>query len=200
MSKKLPGETYSSNQVELIFKQMSKRCPTGIRNRGLVSLLYGSGLRITEALNLYPRDVNIKNGEIFVRNGKGSKSRRVGLDSFSCSLLEYWVEKRKKLKFTGSHPLFCTLKGEKVSSDYVRGLFSRISKKIEKKTGEKIRIHAHGLRHTMATELLKEGFDIQHISDQLGHSSLATTQVYLKKLCPKQLISSIHKRERTLKV
>jgi site-specific recombinase XerD len=74
-----PGEVYTKNEINIILKNISKRCPTGIRNRAIVGLLYGSGVRCQELIDLYPSDVDVSTGRVTVKNGKGSRYRVVGL-------------------------------------------------------------------------------------------------------------------------
>jgi len=205
-SKKLPGEIYSKDQINIILKSISKKCPTGLRNRALIAVLYGAGLRISEALDLLPGDIDLEIGKITVRHGKGDKFRVVGIPESYCGIIQLWLDKRKALGVNGSKPLFCTITnkskgkrllspGDKMSSDYVRGFMARISKRIERKTGNKMRVHSHGFRQTMASELVQEGCNIIEVQDQLGHSNLNTTQKYIKKIAPQQLVDRMFKRK-----
>lgn len=192
--RRLPGETYSKDEINLILKNISKRSPTGIRNRALVAVLYGAGLRISEALDLMPNDINFSTGEVTVKNGKGNKFRIVGLPEQLISMVQLWIEKRKTLGFNGNRRLFCTHKGGPMSSAYIRGFFGRLGRKIEDRTENKIRIHPHGFRHSMATTLLNEGFNVLEIQDQLGHSNLGTTAKYLKRIAPQELVNKMYSR------
>jgi len=195
---KRPGEVYDKAQVNLILKHISKKCPTGIRNRAIVGLLYGAGIRCQEMLDLFPGDVDLITGRITIKNGKGGKYRIVGLPEQIGALIQLWIDKRKSLGINGNKPLFCTLKGGKMQSAYIRGFFARLTKRIEVKTQETVRIHAHGFRHSMATALLKEGHDILTIMQQLGHSNLGTTQRYLQRIAPEKLVNDMHNRKGVL--
>ena len=97
ISKKLPGEVYTKEQINLILKSISKRCPTGIRNRALIVTLYGAGARISEALDLTPNDVNLDTGRITIRCGKGGKYRIVGIPESLCGIIQIWMEARGRL-------------------------------------------------------------------------------------------------------
>src|SRR5262245_8788758 len=187
---KLHPEPLTQDEVGRLLKACSKRAPTGIRNRALIVLLYRGQLRIKEALSLLPKDIDAKAGTVRVLNGKGSKSRLVGLDEEAFAILDRWADRRKQLGLTGRHPFICTLKGEPVKSPYVRAMLPRIAKraKIEK------RVHAHGLRHTGAFELANEGFPLHVIQQQLGHSSLATTDRYIRHLNPQQVVETMRGR------
>ncbi len=107
-----------------------------------------------------------------VLHGKGDKCRVVGLDPQAWAVLQRWLDKRKQLGLTGRHPVICTLTGEPIKTPYVRGLMPRLAKR----AGIEKRVHAHGLRHTGAFELANEGHPMHVIQQQLGHSSLATTE------------------------
>jgi site-specific recombinase XerD len=146
-----------------------------------------------------------------VRHGKGDKFRIVGIPESFCATIQIWIDKRRSLGINGSKPLFCTIttksKGEKLlspggkmSTDCVRGFMSRVSKKIEKKTGNKLRVHSHGFRHTMTSELVSEGCNIIEVQEQLGHSNLNTTQKYIKKIAPEQLVGKMYNRKCTLEI
>lgn len=210
--RKLPGEVYTKEQINLILKAISKRCPTGIRNRALIVTLYGAGARISEALDLTPNDVNIDNGKVTIRRGKGGKYRIVGIPEAFCGIIQIWMEARGRLGIHGGRSLFCTITttksgkrplltpGGKMSSDYVRGFLSRVAKKIDRKTGNKFRVHSHGFRHTMASELVREGHNIIEVQDQLGHANLNTTQKYIKKIAPDELVNRMYTRKCTLEV
>lgn len=195
---KRPGENYSKDEVNMILKHISKRCPTGIRNRAIVGLLFGSGIRCQELLDLYPGDIDITSGRITIKNGKGSKFRVVGMPEQISASIQLWLNQRKVLRHNGNKPLFCTLKGGQMQSSYIRSFFGRLGKRIEAKTENKLRIHSHGFRHSMASSLLKEGFNIVEIQQQLGHSNLGTTARYLQKIAPETLINSMYARQGVL--
>ena len=95
-------------------------------------------------------------------------------------MLTGWLECRKALGLNGHRPIFCTLKGKPVSTAQVREMLPRRAKK----AGIAKRVHAHGLRHTGASELAQEGVALIDIQQQLGHSSAATTDRYLHQLNP----------------
>lgn len=189
--KKLHPEPLTQDEVGRLLKACSRRAPTGIRNRALIVLLYRAQLRIKEALGLMPKDLDAKAGTVRVLNGKGSKSRVVGLDQEAFAVIDRWADKRKQLGLTGWQPFICTLKGEPVKSPYVRAMLPRLARKakIEK------RVHAHGLRHTGAFELANEGFPLHVIQQQLGHSSLATTDRYIRHLTSKEVVEAMKGRK-----
>ena len=112
--------------------------------------------------------------------GKGKKACVVVIDQQAADVLTAWLECRNSLGLNGHRPIFCTLKGKPVSTAQVREMLPRRAKK----AGIAKRVHAHGLRHTGASELAQEGVALIDIRQQLGHSSAATTDRYLHQLNP----------------
>ncbi len=189
--KTYPPEILSEDEVRQLVRACSNRAPTGIRNRALLTLLYRTGLRISEALGLYPKDLDPAEGRVVVRHGKGDKARVVGLDHESFAVIERWMDRRTKLGLNGRQPVFCTLRGEPVKSPYVRALLPRLADK----AGIEKRVHAHGLRHTHAAELAREGTPMNIIRAQLGHENLSTTSRYLDHIAPQELIDRMRSRK-----
>jgi integrase len=184
--KKYPAEPLNVDEVRRLLAACGPKSSTGLRNRALIVTLWRAGLRIAEALALQPRDLD--NGVLRVRRGKGSKSRVVALDPEAMAVLQAWLERKSRLGIGG--PIFSTLKGEPVLASYVRNLLPRLAKK----AGIAKRVHAHGLRHTFASELADEKTDIRVIQRALGHSSLATTQRYVDHLRPQAVIDALRSR------
>lgn len=188
--KSYPVEVLTPDEVRVLIKACSNRAPTGVRNRALLVVLYRAGLRVSEALQLAPKDVDRALGTVTVLRGKGGKRRTVGLDPGAFAVLERWLEDRATLGVNGRKPLFCTLKGERMATAYVRALLPRLASK----AGIEKRVHAHGLRHTHAAELAMEGMPVNLIQAQLGHASLAVTSTYLAHIAPAQLIETMRSR------
>jgi len=184
---KLPDEVYEQEEVDLLIRQCSKRCPTGLRNRALIATLYSTGLRLAEALALRPVDVDLGLGTVHVRKGKGGKPRRSGIFEFAAPHIATWIEARERLGVGELAPLFCTLEGGKVGQAYIRHLLPRLGKK----AGIPKRIHAHGFRHSHAAELDKAGLRLTHISRQLGHARPSTTDTYLQRVSAAGLVEAV---------
>jgi site-specific recombinase XerD len=153
--------------------------------------LYRTGLRCSEALALEPKDVDFFGSSIRVLHGKGDRSRTVGIDQGALDMIKEWLVERERRGFTMAQPLFCTRTGKAMSDSYVRELMKRFG--ID--AGISKRVHAHGLRHTHAFELMMEGIPISIIQRQLGHASLATTDTYLSHIAPKHVIEAISGRQ-----
>jgi len=189
-SRRRPPEVLSEAEAIALLKACSSRAPTGVRNRALIAVLWRCGLRISEALALELRDVNLDAGTVRVRHGKGDRSRTVGLDEQTAALLARWLDRRKKIGAGARAPIFCTLQGRRLDSSYVRRLLPRLAHK----AGIDRRVHAHGLRHTYASELAREGTAINVIRDALGHTSLAVTDRYLRDVAPTHVIDTMRAR------
>jgi len=189
-SRRRPPEVLTEAEAIALIKACSSRAPTGVRNRALIAVLWRCGLRISEALSLELRDVDLQAGTLRVRHGKGDKSRTVGVDEQTAALLARWLDRRRKLGPGARAPIFCTLAGGRVDSSYVRHLLPRLAAK----AGLDRRVHAHGLRHTYASELARELTPINVIRDALGHTSLAVTDRYLRDVAPTHVIDTIRAR------
>ncbi len=189
-SRRRPPEVLTETEAIALIKACSARAPTGVRNRALIAVLWRCGLRISEALSLELRDVDLQAGTLRVRHGKGDKSRTVGVDEQTSALLARWLDRRRKLSPGARAPVFCTLAGGRVDTSYIRHLLPRLAAK----AGLDRRVHAHGLRHTYASELARELTPINVIRDALGHTSLAVTDRYLRDVAPMHVIDTIRAR------
>lgn len=188
--KKYPPEVLSPEEVSELLKTPSNRAPTGIRNKAMLYLGYRAGLRLSEVLALYPKDVETDKGIIRVLHGKGDKARTVGLPPDACVALDRWLDKRKAMKLGSRSPLFCTLDGKPLSDAYVRALMKRLRDRADIQK----RVHFHGLRHTCAWELAKENVPMPIIQKALGHTSLQTTDRYLRHVAPIDVIDVMKSR------
>lgn len=192
----LPIEVLTEDEARRLMDACGARSPTGLRNRALLALLYRAGLRVSEALALHPKDIDLERGIVRVLRGKNGYARTVGIDPAACEVIARWVEVRAALGVRwecageSGGALLCTLQGGQVSASYVRVLLPRLGRR----AGIAKRVHAHGLRHTMAAELRAEGVDIAVISRQLGHRSITTTARYLDHIMPTAVIDAIRGR------
>jgi integrase len=192
-----PAEVLTADEVLQLLSACSNRGPSGIRNRALIIVLWRGGLRIAEALALYPRDVDAAGGVIHVRHGKGDKSRRIGVDPQAMAVLQVWLERRRRLGVDGRAPVFCTISrdalggpGRPLHASYARNMV----KQAGRRAGIDKRCHPHGLRHTHAFELANEGTPLHLIQAQLGHTSLATTDRYVRHIAPVALVKAMQAR------
>ncbi len=180
----LPAEILTPGELLAILDEC-RDTTTGIRDRALITVMYRSGLRVSEALSLEPKDVDLHIGAIQVLHGKGDRRRTVGIDPGASPFIDYWMRARRdRLAPPPGVPLFCSQKCRKMSKSMVREMLVRNARR----AGIEKRVHPHGLRHTMAYELLMEGIPIPIIQRQLGHASLQTTDTYLSHIAPRQVL------------
>ena len=145
--------------------------PADLRDRAVVELLYGSGLRVGELCGLRPRDVDLTRGQVLVW-GKGSKQRQLPMSESSVEAVKAWVGVGRPAMVTGDTPadaLFVNRRGHPLTPRDVRRILDRRAASPT---------HPHALRHTFATHLLDGGADLRAVQELLGHSDLATTQLY----------------------
>ena len=183
--KKYPAEPLTPEEVAALISGCSRRAPTGIRNRALLTLLYRSGLRISEVLAIRPSDVNLGSHSIRLLDSKSGQPQTRGFHPSAEDALARWVDTRRSLGIRGR--LFCTLEAAPLSADYVRGVMRRLAAK----AGIDKRVHPHGLRHTFAVELEAAGTPVTTISKLLGHSSVAVTARYLDHMTNSQAITAL---------
>lgn len=176
--RRLDADVLTPAEVEALLRACSRRAPTGIRNRAILALAWRAGLRTSEILSLELKDIDLAGGRLTVRHGKGDKTRVVGLDAGTAALVNQWLDARQRLKIPRSAPLFTTLRGKRIDSSYLRHAIKRLGRR----AGIEKRVHMHGLRHAYAIALDREGASPTMIRDLLGHSSLSTTDRYLRRL------------------
>jgi len=161
--KKLPI-VFSREEVGLIIRSIRNE-----KHRVMISLIYSSGLRISELLNLVPTDIDTKRMVINIRSGKGRKDRIVPLSGKVVQVLrEYYKHYRPKAY------LFEGIRGKRYSASSCR----KVLKLAMERSGIKKRASLHTLRHSYATHLLESGTDIRYIQVLLGHESSRTTEIY----------------------
>ena len=170
VSKKIP---FTQNEIDLVINKIGENKDfVAVRNKLIVEIFYSSGIRREELINLKEKDVNIHNKTLKVL-GKRNKERYVPLLNSVTKTLNNYLELKQNYK-TSVDNLFITEKGNKLYETLVyrviNSYFSNVSSKVKKSP--------HILRHSFATHLLNEGADLNSVKELLGHSSLASTQVY----------------------
>ena len=170
---KLPKFLYS-NELESMFLIPDMNNPKGIRDRLILEILYATGMRVSELINIKLNDIDFKNKQIKVM-GKGSKERYVFFGDYANKYLNLYINNaRNELIKTPNEYLLINNKETKLSDRGIRVIINEI---IKKSTLD-LNVSPHTLRHTFATHLLNEGCDILSVQELLGHSSLKATQVY----------------------
>jgi site-specific recombinase XerD len=169
----------SFDEIEQILAQIKTDSTTGLRDRAIVELLFSSGLRVSELVNLNRDHVNTKRHEFMVR-GKGQKDRPVFISEEASEHINNYLQKR----VDSLPPLFISYSrnNETTNSGDYRRLgarsIQRIINKYTRLAGITKHVSPHTMRHSFATDLLMNGADIRSVQAMLGHSSISTTQVY----------------------
>lgn len=188
--RRYPPQTLTTAEVESLMAACGDS-PAGVRMKALVVVMWRTALRCSEVLALMPWDVDPADCTVRVLLGKGRRSRTVGLEPRAFSVLDDWLKVRAGLGFGDGAPLFCSLHGTSLDNDtgrrFIRAEFARLGRR----AGVHKRVHAHGLRHTRAVEMRREGTDVYLISRALGHSNVGTTDRYLSDLFPREVIDAM---------
>jgi len=147
--------------------------PQGQRDRALLEMLYASGMRVSELVNMNTEQVNLATNEIRVW-GKGAKERLVLIGEPAAAALNTYINEGRKELLGGkrNNALFVNRYGERILVRRVQKILNKYSKNINKS------IHPHILRHTFATHLLDGGADLKVVQELLGHADLSSTQIY----------------------
>lgn len=150
--------------------------PFDYRNKAMLELMYGCGLRVSELINLEINDVDIINCQIRIL-GKGSKEREIPVGEYAIDYLKKYLDCRNKLlKNTPCHKLFINNHGQGIT----RQGFFKLLKKLLAEKGINTNVSPHTLRHSFATHLVNRGADLRSIQEMLGHSDISTTKIYTK--------------------
>lgn len=151
--------------------------PFGARDRAILEMLYGSGLRVSELVTLRPEQLDWEDGFLRI-TGKGDKTRYVPLGREAARALQFYREKARAMLIKEGKPaprvLFLSNRGAQLTRERIR----QIIKERAKEAGIDDNVFPHILRHSFATHLLENGADLRVIQDMLGHADLSTTQIY----------------------
>lgn len=169
-SKKLPKVLTADEQRALV-AQPNPRYLSGLRNRCLLRVMLEAGLRAGEVVALRPEHVEMRTCRLTVREGKGAKDRVLWISDDLRDLIGRWLERRPESAW-----LFCTSRGGQLDTRYLREMVKRYA--IKAGIPEAERVTPHVLRHTFATDLLRETRNIRLVQKALGHSDVSTTMIY----------------------
>jgi integrase/recombinase XerD len=167
--------------------------PIGVRDRALLELLYGTGLRVGEAARTDVTDLDLRSGLLLVRNGKGRKDRIVPVCGGAASALDLYLrESRPTLVARIESALFLSRDGTRLGAAGLRARIQYYGRRIG------VRLTPHALRHSCATHLLRGGADLRHVQALLGHRRLTTTALYTRVAITdlRSVIHNCHPRER----
>lgn len=171
--RKLLPKSLSIEDVDLLL-DIKLNGPFDYRNKAMLELMYGCGLRVSELINLEINDIDIINCQIRIL-GKGSKERIVPLGEYSIDYLKKYLDIRDELlKQKSCSKLFINNHG----TGMTRQGFFKMLKKLLKEKGLNPDVSPHTLRHSFATHLINRGADLRSIQEMLGHSDISTTKIY----------------------
>jgi len=173
-ARKLP-KTLSAEEVAALMAAPNRAAPTGLRNLCILTVMHRCGLRVSEACGLHLRDVRLDDKQIHLRSevAKGGREGFAYLDDQVAELLRGWVVVRRQYAARKPH-LFTTLQGGPVSRHYCWAMMRRYAKR----AGIDRPVNPHQLRHTYATDLLREGFNVREVQQLLRHADIRTTVAY----------------------
>lgn len=146
--------------------------PLAVRDRAMLEVMYGAGLRLSELVNLDIKHLDLESGEVWVL-GKGSKERRLPIGRNAVSWIEHWLELRG-LFGDDEDALFLSKLGKRISARNVQKRFAEWGIK----QGLNSHVHPHKLRHSFASHMLESSGDLRGVQELLGHANLSTTQIY----------------------
>lgn len=179
--------THEQAAALLAAPNLSRKC--GVRDAAMLSCMYHAGLRSMEVRGLLAENTHLDENWLDIRKSKGGKSRAVPIPDETVAAIQAWRKIKSRL-LVGTHLVFCTLKGFKISGRQLGAMVKRLGVSVGIPREQ---ISPHVLRHTYATELLKEGFTIREVQELLGHASLDTTQIYLH-VRPEELRAKVLER------
>ena len=176
LGRKLPI-VLSLDEIELLLNTINLANPLGHRNRAIIETLYGSGLRVSELVNLKISDLYFKENMMLI-TGKGDKQRLVPLGAYAKKHIKYYKDEVRvlnKITEEDRDTLFLNRNGRKLTRAMIFTLIKQLAKQaeIDKK------ISPHTFRHSFATHLLENGADLRTIQALMGHESITTTEVYM---------------------
>ena len=162
----------NQSEIETLLAQPDVSTEKGLRDRAVLELMYSSGLRVSEAVTITMRDIDLDSG-ILTTTGKGSKTRRVPVGSSAVEWLKSYLVLRRRKENIEVQNLFVTPLGRPVNRQIIYQFIREYA--------EKCGFHGvspHTLRHSFATHLIQNRADIRSVQQMLGHSDISTTQIY----------------------
>lgn len=183
----------NEDEIDRLFSQPDTEKINGLRDRAILELLFSSGLRVSELVSLDKDHIDLKRREFMVR-GKGQKDRPVFISQEAAGWIQKYLDSRKD----NVKPLFVRYSGKKsvdLSGNYHRLTARSVQRLVNRyalMAGITKHVSPHTLRHSFATDLIMNGGDLRSIQAMLGHSNIATTQIYTHVTDPH--LKSIHER------
>ena len=191
-------EPFTQAEVLAMVRQTSRRGHAGWRDRALIITLWRTGLRISEALDLKVRDLDLEHGFLRVRHGKGDKYGLVVIDASAIEILADWLERRARIP--GIKPggyVFCTISepapGGRMGAPQFRTKLKLLAERAELDR-DPDDVYPHQFRHTHATDLALEDVPIAVIKEQLRHDHMSTTERYIQRVAPTRRLAALQNR------
>lgn len=191
VQKKMP-QILSGKEIELLLSQPNIKEPKGCRDKAMLELLYATGIRVTELIDLNVEDINLHTG--MLRCKMGQTERMIPVYQTAVSIISDYILRARSLIIVpdGGHALFTNLNGRRLT----RQGFWKIVKGYAEQAGIVKEITPHTLRHSFALHLLENGADLKDIQLMLGHADISSTQVYVHMLNDhfKEVYNNCHPR------
>jgi len=162
----------NKSEMETLLAQPDVSTENGLRDRAILELMYSSGLRVSEVVNIKIRDLDLEMG-ILTCTGKGSKTRRVPMGSSAVEWVKSYISARQKIENIEIPNLFVSPGGKMLNRQLIHSFI--------KAYGDKCGLEGvspHTLRHSFATHLVQNSADIRSVQQMLGHADISTTQIY----------------------
>jgi len=176
-SQRLPPPVLSEQDAQRLMAAPAETT-VGLRDRAILELVYGTGLRLSECVRLDLQDLSLLEGRLLVRSGKGGKDRALPLVGRAAAALSFYLrEVRPQLaRSPREEAVFLARDGERLSRSALQARLGHYGQAL----GLRMKLRPHLLRHTCATHLLQGGADIRHVQRLLGHKEIRTTAIYTR--------------------
>ncbi|MEC9375204.1 MAG: tyrosine recombinase XerC [Pseudomonadota bacterium] len=170
-SNRLP-DTLDPGEMELLLNVPGTDL-VDLRDKAIMELLYSSGLRLAELVNLNINDIDLADKTVRV-TGKGKKQRIIPVGRFACDAIKVWLKDRAQMANQDELATFVGKRGSRISPRTIQSMITRRARV----AGLPQRVHPHLFRHSFATHVLESSSDLRAVQEMLGHSDISTTQVY----------------------
>jgi integrase/recombinase XerD len=186
---RLPKNILNEDEMAILLEQPDTRTPLGLRDRAMMELLYSTGIRSKELFGLNMEDVDFKEENVFIRQGKGWKDRITPVGKVALQWVErYLTEARPKLQGRATALFLGRWNRERIRRTGFRDRLAAYAARA--RTGSRVTLHT--FRHSFATHMLRAGAGLRYIQEMLGHTRASTTQIYTR-VCPVDL-KAVHRR------
>lgn len=160
------------NEIEMLLSTPDISTETGLRDRAILELMYASGLRVSEAVNVKMYDIDLDAG-IVTTTGKGNKTRRVPVGASAVEWVKSYLAVRRKKENIEIENLFVTPTGRHINRQIIHAFITEYAAQCDLSG-----VSPHTLRHSFATHLVQNNADIRSVQEMLGHADISTTQIY----------------------